>query len=106
MISNNKVYIPKRPGEPDRSLADITKIKSIKQIIVFTSDKVYKNSESFFLNESSPLGGLDPYSSSKSCQDIISASFFLEQENNRKTVIIIITEFLNILDKITFYQNI
>ena len=54
----------------------LSKIKSIKQIIVFTSDKVYKNSESFFLNESSPLGGLDPYSSSKSCQDIISASFF------------------------------
>jgi len=28
MISDSKVYIPKRPGEPDRSLADITKIKS------------------------------------------------------------------------------
>jgi UDP-glucose 4-epimerase len=28
MISDNKVYIPKRPGEPDRSLADIKKIKS------------------------------------------------------------------------------
>jgi len=28
MISSNKVYIPKRPGEPNRSLADISKIKS------------------------------------------------------------------------------
>jgi UDP-glucose 4-epimerase len=28
IISDNKVYIPKRPGEPDRSLADISKIKS------------------------------------------------------------------------------
>ena len=27
MISSNKVYVPKRPGEPDRSLADISKIK-------------------------------------------------------------------------------
>ena len=28
MISSNKVYIPERPGEPNRSLADISKIKS------------------------------------------------------------------------------
>ena len=28
IISDEKVYIPKRPGEPDRSLADISKIKS------------------------------------------------------------------------------
>jgi len=27
VISDKKVYIPKRPGEPDRSLADISKIK-------------------------------------------------------------------------------
>jgi len=29
LISNKKVYIPKRPAEPDRSLADIKKIKSL-----------------------------------------------------------------------------
>ena len=28
ILGGKKVYIPKRPGEPDRSLADITKIKS------------------------------------------------------------------------------
>ena len=28
LISDNKVYIPKRPGEPDRSLADISNINS------------------------------------------------------------------------------
>ena len=27
IIGGKKVYIPKRPGEPDRSLADISKIK-------------------------------------------------------------------------------
>ena len=27
LISDNKIYIPKRPGEPDRSLADISKIR-------------------------------------------------------------------------------
>ena len=27
LIGREKIYIPKRPGEPDRSLADISKIK-------------------------------------------------------------------------------
>ena len=27
LIGGKKIYIPKRPGEPDRSLADITKVK-------------------------------------------------------------------------------
>lgn len=52
----------------------IKKIKSVKKIIVFTSDKVYLNDYKT-LTESSNLGGLDPYSASKSCQDIISQSY-------------------------------
>ena len=51
------------------------KIKSLKNILVFTSDKVYKNLEKKSLNEKSPLGGEDPYSSSKSAQDLISSSY-------------------------------
>ncbi len=61
------------------------KIKSIKNILIFTSDKVYKNFEKNNLNENSPLGGEDPYSSSKSAQDIISNSYkfsFLEKKKN------------------------
>ena len=27
LIGGKKIHVPKRPGEPDRSLADITKIK-------------------------------------------------------------------------------
>ena len=50
-------------------------IKSIKKIIIFTSDKVYRNLDGKILNENSSLGGIDPYSSSKSCQDIISTSY-------------------------------
>lgn len=53
----------------------IKKIKSITKVIVFTSDKVYKNLEGKILNENSNLGGIDPYSASKSCQDIISNSY-------------------------------
>jgi len=70
-------------------LRQLLKIKSIKQIIIFTSDKVYQNSGSTFLNETSPLGGLDPYSSSKSCQDIISTSFFNSIYNKKINMCIV-----------------
>lgn len=52
----------------------IKNIKSIKKIIIFTSDKVYENNYQK-LNEDSNLGGVDPYSASKSCQDIISKCY-------------------------------
>jgi CDP-glucose 4,6-dehydratase len=50
-------------------------ISSIKKIIVFTSDKVYRNLNGEILSEKSPLGGIDPYSASKSSQDIVTTSF-------------------------------
>ena len=56
-------------------LETLKDIKTIKKIIIFTSDKVYQNLNGKVLNENSPLGGLDPYSASKSCQDIISSSY-------------------------------
>ncbi len=55
----------------------LKKIKSVKKIIMFTSDKVYKNLYAKTLTEKSNLGGIDPYSSSKSCQDIIANSYYL-----------------------------
>tara|TARA_Y100001970_G_scaffold282266_1_gene394769 strand:- start:547 stop:1617 length:1071 start_codon:yes stop_codon:yes gene_type:complete len=53
----------------------VKELKYIKNIIIFTSDKVYKNSEKNELSERSPLGGDDPYSASKSSQDLISNSY-------------------------------
>ena len=53
----------------------IKKINNISKVIVFTSDKVYRNLEGKILSEKSNLGGIDPYSASKSCQDIISNSY-------------------------------
>jgi len=53
----------------------LKEIKSIKKIIIFTSDKVYRNLKGKVLNEKSSLGGIDPYSASKSCQDIISTTY-------------------------------
>lgn len=51
-------------------------IRSARVIIVMTSDKVYRNNEWVYpYREIDPLGGKDPYSASKSCQDIIVNSF-------------------------------
>mgnify|MGYP001028613408 CR=1 FL=1 len=65
------------------------KLKSLKNIIIFTSDKVYKNLEKKSLNESSPLGGEDPYSASKSAQDLISNSYKLSFFKKNKNVFLI-----------------
>ena len=52
-------------------------LKYLKKVIIFTSDKVYENSDSNkrFI-ETDNLGGSDPYSASKACQEIISTSYF------------------------------
>ena len=65
------------------------KIKSLKNIVIFTSDKVYKNLEHKSLNEGSPLGGEDPYSASKSSQDLISNSYKLSFFKKNKNVFLV-----------------
>ena len=53
----------------------VKKLNSVKKIIIFTSDKVYENLNGKILTEKSHLGGIDPYSASKACQDILSNSY-------------------------------
>ena len=54
-------------------------------IIVVTSDKVYKNDErGIAFKENSNLGGKDPYSGSKSCQDIVSQTYNYSFFNDMK----------------------
>ena len=65
----------------------IKNIKSIKKIIIFTSDKVYKNSKKE-LSENDSLGGSDPYSVSKACQDIISNFYASKIFKNFDTTIV------------------
>jgi len=50
--------------------------ENLQAVVVVTSDKCYENQESGrpFL-ESDPLGGYDPYSSSKACAEIVAASY-------------------------------
>tara|TARA_B110001450_G_C17588185_1_gene467820 strand:- start:77 stop:1150 length:1074 start_codon:yes stop_codon:yes gene_type:complete len=52
------------------------KIKSIKSIVIITTDKVYKinNSNKSYV-ENDELGGKDPYSASKACAEIIVNSY-------------------------------
>jgi CDP-glucose 4,6-dehydratase len=49
---------------------------NVKAIVNITSDKAYENREWIWgYRESDPLGGYDPYSSSKGCADILANSY-------------------------------
>jgi CDP-glucose 4,6-dehydratase len=51
-------------------------IASVKAIINVTSDKCYQNNEQdTSFKETDPMGGLDPYSASKGCSELVTASF-------------------------------
>jgi CDP-glucose 4,6-dehydratase len=71
-----------------RILELLKKMPSVKQVLVFTSDKVYANKEKKIYTEEANLGGLDPYSASKSCQDIISQSYAKSFFKSKKMIIL------------------
>ncbi len=49
---------------------------SVRAIVVVTSDKCYENRETFQpYPETAPLGGFDPYSASKACQELAAQSW-------------------------------
>jgi len=56
----------------------IREIQSIKDIVVASSDKVYRNDDAAtrLFKEGDPLGGIDPYSCSKTCEDLIVQSYY------------------------------
>ena len=48
----------------------------VRAVVCTTSDKVYENREwEWPYRESEPLGGRDPYSSSKACQELVTSAF-------------------------------
>ncbi len=57
-------------------LEAVRDLDSIKAVIIITSDKCYENkgTEKAF-SENSPMGGYDPYSSSKGCAELVTSSF-------------------------------
>ncbi|AEE53271.1 CDP-glucose 4,6-dehydratase [Haliscomenobacter hydrossis] len=52
------------------------KLPNLKAIVSVTTDKCYENREWVWsYRENEPLGGRDPYSSSKACAELVTASF-------------------------------
>jgi CDP-glucose 4,6-dehydratase len=57
-------------------LAAASAIASVRSIVVVTSDKCYENREWFWAyREDEPMGGHDPYSSSKACSELVTAAW-------------------------------
>jgi len=54
----------------------ISKVKSIRALVNVTTDKCYDNQEWIWpYRENEPLGGYDPYSSSKACSEIVTSAY-------------------------------
>ena len=59
-----------------RVLDAVRRTPSVRAVVSVTTDKCYENKEWLWAyREIDPLGGYDPYSSSKACAEIVSAGF-------------------------------
>ncbi len=59
-----------------RVLDAVRRTPSVRAVVSVTTDKCYENKEWHWgYRETDPLGGYDPYSSSKACAEIVSAAF-------------------------------
>jgi CDP-glucose 4,6-dehydratase len=59
-----------------RVLDAVRRTPSVSAVVSVTTDKCYENKEWVWpYRETDPLGGYDPYSSSKACAEIVSAAF-------------------------------
>ncbi|MFC6644732.1 CDP-glucose 4,6-dehydratase [Granulicella cerasi] len=59
-----------------RLLDAVRRTPSVRAVVSVTTDKVYENPETAEpFREGDPLGGYDPYSSSKACAEIVTAAY-------------------------------
>jgi CDP-glucose 4,6-dehydratase len=59
-----------------RVLDAVRRTPSVRAVVSVTTDKCYENKEWVWpYRETDPLGGYDPYSSSKACAEIVSAAY-------------------------------
>lgn len=59
-----------------RVLDAVRRSPSVRAVVSVTTDKCYENKEWLWgYRETDPLGGYDPYSSSKACAEIVSAAY-------------------------------
>lgn len=57
-------------------LEAIRECPSVKSVVIITTDKVYENKgDGAVYVESDPLGGIDPYSSSKTCMEFVADTY-------------------------------
>lgn len=57
-------------------LESVRLCKSVKSVVIITTDKVYKNNEwQWGYREIDELNGYDPYSNSKSCAELVTSSY-------------------------------
>lgn len=57
-------------------LEAVRHMQSVKSVLIVTTDKVYRNlSQKYEYQENNVIGGIDPYSSSKSCDELIVNSY-------------------------------
>jgi len=63
-------------------------MKSVRAVVNVTSDKCYENKEWVWgYREIDPMGGFDPYSSSKGCSELITAAYRDSYFKNTETAI-------------------
>lgn len=70
-------------------LEAVRQTKSVKVVVNITSDKCYENNEwAWAYRENDPMGGHDPYSSSKGCAELVTStylrSFFNPEHYDKK----------------------
>lgn len=57
-------------------LEAVRKTNSVRVCVIITSDKCYENGEWVYgYRETDPMGGYDPYSSSKGCAELVTATY-------------------------------
>lgn len=70
-------------------LEAVRQTKSVRACVIITSDKCYENKEWVYgYRETDPMGGYDPYSSSKGCAELVTASYaksFFNHDSNSAT---------------------
>ena len=63
----------------------IKNIQTISTVIIVTTDKVYKSKKIIhFYSEKNTIGASDPYSTSKSCVELLSESYKYSYFNRKK----------------------
>lgn len=83
-------------------LESVRQVGGVKVVLIITSDKCYENRETLVgYKESDPMGGYDPYSSSKGCAELVTAayrnSFFSPADFSRHGVAVASTRAGNVI---------